>query len=119
MKLIIQSLYQKRIFQYSILIVIFVLTILSMQISATITLKNETMIDQMNAIQAPHTTIYTAGNDQRTIYTLEKYLSTFNETNEIDLIAHYEHNYFLTAIEKGIDEKEIPSQYCVLEALFE
>ena len=115
MKLIIQSLYQKRIFQYSILIVIFVLTILSMQISATITLKNETMIDQMNAIQAPHTTIYTAGNDQRTIYTLEKYLSTFNETNEIDLIAHYEHNYFLTAIEKGIDEKEIPSQYCVLE----
>lgn len=39
MKLIIQSLYQKRIFQYSILVVIFVLTILSMQISATITLK--------------------------------------------------------------------------------
>lgn len=111
MKLIFKALYNKKLFQYGILILVLVLTVCSIQMSATVTLKNKTMIQKVNAINAAHTNIYVADtrnlDNQESDDDIPDYLSRVNEENDIDLVDSVENTYFNILLAQNLHEIDV------------
>lgn len=111
MKLIFKALYNKKLFQYGVLILVLVLTVCSMQMSATVTLKNKTMIQKVNAISAAHTNIYVADarnlDYQESDDDIPAYLSQVNEENDIDLIDSVEETYFNVLLSQDLRKTDV------------
>lgn len=111
MKLIFKALYKKKLFQYGVLILVLVLTVCSMQMSATVTLKNKTLIQKVNAIAAAHTNIYVA--DSRNLDNPEsdddipEYLSRVNEENDVDLVDSVEETYFNVLLSEDLRKLDV------------